>query len=136
VGLAILTVTNTASDTDLPVNTLTYVLQTGPSNAVIDVNGNHHLDADGGAGASTNLFTTVVNGFNPWRSRAKPSATNSFTVIVQSAALGAAPVIQNVTLSNGVVTLTWSAVAGGHYRCNTNRRPGTIAGAICPTGYG
>jgi len=66
VGLAILTVTNTASDTDLPVNTLTYVLQTGPSNAVIDVNGIITWTPMAAQAPSTNLFTTVVTDYNPW----------------------------------------------------------------------
>src|SRR4029077_5904597 len=34
-----LVVTNTATDPDIPVNTLTYALLVGPTNAVIDANG-------------------------------------------------------------------------------------------------
>ena len=71
-----ITVTNTAVDTDLPLNALSYLLLTAPAGAVIDTNGVISWAAP--PGASTNLFRTVVtDDVTP-----PLSATNSFTVYV------------------------------------------------------
>jgi hypothetical protein len=80
-----LAVMNTATDTDIPVNPLTYTLSVSPlaTNAVIDTNGIiTWMPAPAQAG-SNYLFTTIVTDTNPWAINAKSlSATNSFTVTV------------------------------------------------------
>jgi hypothetical protein len=53
------------------------------------------------------------------------TASNAFTVVV-NATVVAPPVIQLVTVSNGVVTITWSAVSGRNYRLQyQDGAPGT-----------
>src|SRR4029079_2751698 len=76
--LATLVVTNRATDTDLPTNTLNYSLQNPPAGATIDTNGGITLAQTEAQGPSTNTIITVVtdNGALPL------SATNSFIVTV------------------------------------------------------
>ena len=77
--LTTLIVTNTATDSDIPTNTLSYSLLSAPSGAVIDAaSGIISWAPSESQGPSTNLITTVVtdNGVPPL------SATNTFTVIV------------------------------------------------------
>ena len=73
-----LVVTNTATDSDLPANNLSYFLFTAPSGASIDTNGIISWTPAGGQTPSTNLITTIAtdDGTPPL------SATNSFTVTV------------------------------------------------------
>ncbi len=73
-----LVVTNTATDTDLPANVLTYVLLTNPPNATIDTNGIIRWTPTEAQGPSTNVFTTKVTD----NGTPALSATNSFTVFV------------------------------------------------------
>jgi hypothetical protein len=76
-----LTVTNTAFDSDLPTNTLTYQLVNPPIGAAIDVNSGIITWTPGtNAIGATNTFQTIVtdNGSPPL------SATNSFVVKVSS----------------------------------------------------
>jgi len=81
--LATLTVTNTATDHDIPANPLTYVLAQAPTNAVIDTNGVITWTPTEAQGPSTNTFTTVVTDTNVFAVNAKSlTATNTFTVIV------------------------------------------------------
>ena len=84
--LTTLVVTNTATDADIPANTLTYVL-VAPTGAGISSSGIITWTPSEGQGPSTNTFTTVVtdNGVPPL------SATNSFTVIVTE--VNTAPVL-------------------------------------------
>ncbi len=76
--LTVLTVTNTASDTDSPPNTLTYALLAAPSGAAISASGVITWTPSEAQGPGTNTFTTRVtdDGTPPL------SATNSFTVVV------------------------------------------------------
>jgi hypothetical protein len=87
----LLIVTNTASDSDLPANTLSYVLVSPPTGAQISTNGIINWTPDEGQGPGTYALTTVVtdNG-----SPAK-SATNSFQVTVNEA--NTAPVLPGQT---------------------------------------
>jgi len=73
--LSTLSVTNTATDSDLPANTLTYTLQSPPANVSIDAQGVITFTPGEAQGPSTNTITTVV-------SDGTASATNSFTVVV------------------------------------------------------
>src|SRR5207249_3637188 len=75
-----LTVTNTATDSDIPANTLSYSLLSAPANAAISGNGVITWTPTSAQDRSTNVFTTRVadNGSPPL------SATNTFTVFVNS----------------------------------------------------
>jgi hypothetical protein len=100
--LQLLSVTNTASDPDLPVNTLTYQLVSPPTGVSINTNGVITWTPTEAQGPSTNLITTIVtdNGVPPL------SATNSFTVIVNE--VNSAPVLpaQTNQIVNELTTLT------------------------------
>jgi hypothetical protein len=83
VGLTNLIVTNTASDPDLPTNSLSYALIAGPTNAVIDTNGVIAWTPTVEQVPGTNVFTTVVTDFNSWAVNSQQlSATNTFVVVV------------------------------------------------------
>jgi hypothetical protein len=99
-GLTALTVTNTASDSDLPANSLTYSLMEGPTNAIIDADGVITWTPVIDQVPSTNSFTTVVTDFNPWAVNSQHlSATNTFTVIANAIHNGPTlPVQTNITL--------------------------------------
>src|SRR5205807_965414 len=85
--LTLLTVTNTATDTDLPANTLTYTFLDAPSNAVISAAGVITWTPTEAQGPGTNIFTTwVVDNGSP-----ALSATNTFTVTVNE--VNSAPVL-------------------------------------------
>lgn len=73
---AMLTVTNTATDLDVPVNVLSYSLTESPQGAAMDANGIITWTPDESQGGSTNIFTTVVTDGDGL------SATNRFAVIV------------------------------------------------------
>jgi hypothetical protein len=73
-----LTVTNTATDADIPANSLSYQLIDPPAGAAINANGVITWTPGDAQGPSTNLFTTVVldNGVPAL------AATNTFNVVV------------------------------------------------------
>ncbi len=76
--LTALVVTNTATDSDIPANLLTYSLVNPPAGAVIGTNGVFVWTPSAAQGPGTNLITTMVaDSGNP-----SLSATNSFTVVV------------------------------------------------------
>src|SRR6266498_3968836 len=76
--LTTLTVTNTATDGDLPANVLTYQLVSPPTGASISATGVISWTPGEGQGPGTATFTTIV------KDNGSPalSATNSFTVTV------------------------------------------------------
>jgi len=76
--LTTLAVTNTATDMDIPANTLSYSLVNPPAGVVIDTNGVITWTPTAAQGPSTNVMTTVVtdDGTPPL------STTNGFTVFV------------------------------------------------------
>jgi hypothetical protein len=113
--LATLTVTNTATDSDVPTNTLSYALLSPPGGAAISTNGVITWTPTEAQGPSTNTITTVVTDNNPWAVNTQQlSTTNSFTVIVSAPN----PVfkITSITITNGVAVITWNSVAGNYYR--------------------
>ena len=80
--LSTLTVMNTATDTDIPPNPLTYQLA-GPSGATIDTNGVITWTPTLAQAGTTNTFVTIVTDTNAYALvNQSLSATNSFTVIV------------------------------------------------------
>jgi hypothetical protein len=115
-----LIVTNTATDADIPVNTLSYSLTVSNAacivtNASISPNGIITWLPAENQGPSTNTFITIVtdDGFPSL------SATNSFVVYVQHTPTGPsnpAPVIQSMTYSSGIATITWTSVSNRTYR--------------------
>jgi hypothetical protein len=85
IGLEILIVTNTASDSDIPANSLGYALLEAPTNSTIDTNGIITWSPAASDVPSTNVFTTVVTDSNPWAGNSQHlSATNSFVVVVEA----------------------------------------------------
>ena len=108
-----LTITNSASDADIPANALTYSLDPGaPAGAAVDpLTGVFTWQPPGAlANTTTNITVRVTdNGLPPLHD------TKSFAVTVASA-----PVIQDISLSNNVVTITWTAIAGQTYRLEYN----------------
>ena len=98
--LTSLTVTNAATDANLPATTLIYTLLTNPPNATIDASGIIRWTPSEAQGPSTNVFTTKVtdNGLP------NLSATNSFLVIVAEA--NTAPVLIGPTSINITLTVT------------------------------
>jgi hypothetical protein len=100
VGIQTITVTNTATDPDLPANTLTYAIASGPTNAVIDTNGIIVWTPTAVQVPSTNIFTTIVTDFNPSAVNTQTlSATNTFMVVVNAVHNGPSlPVLPDVTI--------------------------------------
>jgi Bacterial Ig domain len=98
--LTTLTVTNSASDSDLPANPLSYTLLNPPAGATIDANGVITWTPTEAQGPSTNVITTVVTDTNTNAVNAQHlSATNSFTVVVNE--VNVAPVLS--TLPNATI---------------------------------
>jgi hypothetical protein len=110
-GQTLLMVTNTATDADIPSNTLTYQLLAAPANAVISSKGVITWTPAAGQVPSTNSFVTVVTDSNPWAVNAQHlSATNSFTVTVATGAAAGRQVGQLVTSAGQVsIALSYSA---------------------------
>jgi hypothetical protein len=88
--LTLVTITNAASDVDLPANTLAYTLVGAPEGATISSAGVITWTPTEAQGPSTNTITTVVT------DNGSPSAstTNTVTVIVRE--VNSAPVIQAI----------------------------------------
>src|SRR5206468_3106582 len=101
--LTTLTVTNTATDGDLPANILSYQLVSPPTGASISASGVISWTPSGAQGPSTNTFTTIVT------DNGTPvlSATNSFTVTVNE--VNTAPLLTGQTnrTINDLTTLTF-----------------------------
>jgi len=118
VGMQTLVVTNSGTDSDIPANALTYILQSGPSNAEMDASGVITWTPDLSQVPSTNLFTTVVTDSNPAAVNATSlSATNSFYVTVNLPDQTPRTIlIQTITLSHNIATITWTSVSGNTYR--------------------
>jgi hypothetical protein len=110
--LATLVVTNTATDSDIPSNILSYLLLNPPSGADISAQGVISWTPAQTQAPSTNIFETVVtdDGVPPL------SATNTFTVVVTATETVPPPLIQSISITNGVATISWSAVTGHTYR--------------------
>ena len=107
---ASINVTNTASDSDVPANVLSYQLVGAPAYASINGAGVITLSPSMSDGPATNTFATVV-------SDGTASATNSLTVIVteESTPVGGFS-ITSIASSNGVAVITWSSEVGQFYQ--------------------
>ena len=104
-----LTFTVSASDADVPLNSLTFTLDPGaPPGAAIDPSsGVFTWTPPANQASGTNAVTVRVtdNGVP------SQTTTRSFNILVP-----ARPVIQAINDSGGSVTLTWSAASGLNYR--------------------
>jgi len=112
-----LTITNSASDTDLPPNTLTFSLDPGaPAGAVIDpVSGVITWTPTANQGPETYVVTVrVTDDGIPGLSDAR---TIRITVVFP-------PVIESIVLSGETVALSWSAIPGQTYRVQFKSDPG------------
>jgi VCBS repeat-containing protein len=108
--LTTLTLTNTATDADLPVNTLAYTLLVGPTNATISTNGVITWTPTHAQAPGTNVFTTVVSD----NGTPSLSATNTFTVYVSQPPPPF--LITSINATNGTATIKWNSVSGQSYR--------------------
>jgi hypothetical protein len=91
-GKLLMTVTNTATDPNIPATPLTYSLLVKPIGATIDTNGVIRWTPVTSQVPSTNTITTVVANTNAWAVNAKSlSATNSFTVVVTTSVVNTPP---------------------------------------------
>jgi hypothetical protein len=104
--LTLLTVTNAATDADIPANVLTYALVNPPAGAAIDAGGVITWTPTEAQGPSTNEMVTVV-------SDGMASVTNSFEVAVTAPL--EPPTILSISLNEGQVAITWSTRAGQSY---------------------
>ena len=103
----VLVFTNTATDADLPPDTLTFSLTSGPAGAAITPAGVFSWTAPQVSTPQTNSATVRVtdNGTSPL------SASRSFTIAVVPP-----PKISSCAVSNSAVNLTWSTYPGKTYR--------------------
>jgi len=105
---ATLTFTNHSTDADLPANLLAYALSNAPPGAAIGPSSGVFTWTPGSEQVNTTNSITVVvtdDGAPPL------SDAKTFTVVVLSP-----PVISSIIVTNGSVTLTWNAIAGGRYQ--------------------
>jgi hypothetical protein len=108
-----LAITNSATDPDLPTNTLTFSLGLDSGEASVNpTNGVFMWTPDSSFVNTTNTFTVTVTDDNPWAANTQHlSDVKSFTVSVVPP-----PSFSSSLISNGVMTLTWSAISGQTYR--------------------
>ena len=102
-----ITVTNTATSSDIPALAFNYHLVSPPVGAHIDSNGIITWTPPEGSDHGTNIFTTVVT------DSGSLSATNSFMIVVSDPPQ---PTILSVKVTNSVAAVTWSTLAGEKYR--------------------
>ena len=102
-------ITNSATDSDIPTNTLTFSLSTNsaPGASIDPVTGVFAWASTEAFINTTNTFSVTVtdNGAPPL------SDTKLFNAIVVSR-----PSIQSITRSNDLVTVAWTAIPGQNYR--------------------
>ncbi len=126
---ATLSVTNTATDSDIPADTLTFSLTAQPGGATMTPGGIFSWTAPRVTNFQTNNVTVRVtdNGTPPL------SDTKSFSIIVIPP-----PRISSVTMTNGSVGLGWEAYPGKTYRVvykdDLNATNWTTLGANLPAG--
>jgi hypothetical protein len=133
-GTAPMVVYNTAYYADVPPTPLTYVLLTAPTNAVIDGSGVIRWTPTVAQVPGNYMFETKVS------DAAVPSlsSTNSFVVYVLPQPGPEVPILGPISLSNSLVTLTWSSLSGRSYRVEYNEDLGGTnwlpAGPDVPSG--
>jgi hypothetical protein len=104
-----LAITNSATDSDLPANILTFSLDSGaPEGAVINpADGVFTWTPTASQVPGTNRVTVRVTDDGVF----SLSDAQSFTIVVAPP-----PIIESIAASEGSITIRWSAVAGKSYR--------------------
>ncbi|HKS38499.1 MAG TPA: lamin tail domain-containing protein [Verrucomicrobiae bacterium] len=118
---SLLSVTNSATDTDIPANTLTFSLDPGaPSGASIHpTTGVFTWTPSTNQAPSTNVVTVrVIDSGSP-----ALSDVRSFTIVVTTSAV---PRITTVSKLGNVLTITWSSQSGKQYRLESSDTLSTI----------
>jgi hypothetical protein len=110
---SLLTVTNTATEPNIHAVTAGYGLVNAPAGASISAGG---IITWTPSSPGTNMITTVVTNSDSY-DLVNPAltATNSFTVVVTVGTNNPPLRILSITATNGVITITWSSVAGQTY---------------------
>jgi len=104
---ALLSLTATATDVDLPSNTLTFSLVSGPDALLVTPDGRIiWTPSDAQAGTTNRVWVQVADNGTP-----NLSATNSFVVTVQSR-----PALLSVLPAGSNVSLSWTSITGDRYR--------------------
>jgi uncharacterized repeat protein (TIGR02543 family) len=113
-ALAVLVVTNSATDADYPANQLTFSLVSGPTGASVDPEtGVLRWTPIESQGGTTNLVLLKVSDDGI----PSLSVTNGFTIVVNAVAPLTPPVITGLSLdTNGGVTIRWKSLSGSKYR--------------------
>jgi hypothetical protein len=108
-----LVITNSATDVDIPTNSLTFSLFTGPTGADVNAtNGVFVWTPDNSFANTTNAVTVVVTDNNPDAvNETNLSDAKSFTIVVAPP-----PTFSSAVVSNDMLTLSWSAISGQTYR--------------------
>jgi uncharacterized repeat protein (TIGR01451 family) len=108
-----LTITNSASDPDIPTNTLTFQVNPGPAGASVDpTNGIFTWTPDNSFAGTTNSVTIVVTDDNPLAVNAQQlSDAKTFQIYVAPP-----PTLSGTILSNDTLTITWNSISGTTYR--------------------
>jgi uncharacterized repeat protein (TIGR01451 family) len=108
-----LSFTNTATDPDVPTNTLSFAVNPGPVGANVDpTNGIFTWTPDSSFIGNTNSVTVVVTDNNPQAVNAQQlNDSKTFHVYV-----GPPLAFSGSVFSNDTLTLTWSSISGLTYR--------------------
>ena len=113
VGQQPLVVTNTATDADIPANSVSYQLVGAPAGASIDTHGVIAWTPTVAQVPGTNVFTTVVTDNNPWAvNQQHLTATNVFLVTVAAIHNGPVlPVQTNLTIAEMTTLIVTNTAA-------------------------
>jgi hypothetical protein len=116
-ALALLSVSASATDSDIPANSLVFALVSAPAGMIIDpASGLITWTPTQEQSPSTNVVQVSVTDTNPAAVNANSlSVTQSFNVVVTPNVL-VQPELYEPFISGDVVTLSWSSVAGKTYR--------------------
>jgi subtilisin-like proprotein convertase family protein len=136
----LLTVTNTATDSDIPTNLLTYTNWVSPAAnpPAISTNG---IITWTPQSVGTFVISNVVTDYNPWAlTNQKLSATNYFTVTVTNAPTPPtnAIAIASIVATNGGFLLTWFAPSNDLFQVQvtTNLAPANWLAFTNPAAVG
>ena len=115
-----ITVTNTATDPDIPINPLTYILLNPPAGMTIDPNGIITWTPTAGQAPGVYIITTVVTDTNAYALNNNVlSTTNTFTITLFSAigpfaftqpaqaVTGTSAQLNGMATPNGFATMAW-----------------------------
>jgi hypothetical protein len=106
-------VSASATDSDIPTNTLTFSLVLPPAGMIINpATGEINWTPSEGQAPSTNTISLVV------MDNGSPNlgATNSFVVVVTAPEAVSPTTIQSIAITNGVAFLTFTSVSNHVYR--------------------